>query len=59
MSSWLRVRPPAMISSVTGRPAASNASMTTLVPNAVASSSARYISGGRVASVRPTMAPER
>jgi len=30
-----------MISSVTGRPAASNASMMTLVPNAVDSSSAR------------------
>ena len=47
-----------MISSVTGRPAASNASMMTRVPNAVASISARYISVGRVASVRPTMTPD-
>ena len=48
-------RPPAAMNSVTGSPAAANVSTMTRVPNAVASSSARYPCSGRVARVCPTM----
>src|ERR1700677_2775685 len=59
MSTGSLIRPPAATNSVTGTPAAPNVSMIIRVPDAVDSSSALYISAGRVARVRPTMTPDR